>query len=347
MHRDIKPDNILLDGLNRPRICDLGMAKMTTPDGMTEMMGSPLFMAPEVLDSQSGEWGYSADVYAFAISCYQIAGIKGGWPPAGVHAFSQLKAKIIQGRRPDLKQFGKSGFGKLLERMWAQAPAQRPHFREVADELAKPENWLPQVNAKLFEEYVRWLKNEAIALPPTGLSACLERVKLSMTIVRRVPVKASRLERFAIVLSFICSDEADQQEEISQFIVKQLTENQSLSHIEAAGVSEAIIQDMELAENAEMDESVDDGEDIVEEEWVQPKGEIYHLRILRDGEGFAMEVTKAEEATVADLYRTLRGALGATVTISTAARTFEADSKELLTALNLKNLVLDVVVNPG
>jgi serine/threonine protein kinase len=352
MHRDIKPENILLDEKNRPRICDLGMAKMAAEEGMTATMGSLSFMAPEVLNSNVGVWGYPADVYAFAISCYFIAG-ETRWPKPGIRSNLQLQSAIIKGIRPDVKNFPNQNFATILTIMWSHTPTERWTFKQVADAFEKSENWLPGVDRKEFCEYVEWLKNQQISFPPAGLGLCLQRVKLATPIVDKVSVSASIIERFAVLLSLVCSDEVEEQREISEFILGKLNENGSLSHIEAVNVSEALIEDTEVAENT--GGTNQDGEDIVEEEedkveekeWVKPEGEHYQLRVLRNGQVFAIELTFPGEATLTDLYRTLESLLGVGVTIRTVKRVFQRDSKDVLTELNLKKLLLDVVVNPN
>jgi serine/threonine protein kinase len=356
MHRDIKPDNILLDEKNQPRICDLGMAKMAQEDyKMTNTMGSPVYMAPEILNKQSGVWGYPADVYAFAISCYQIAGGT-KWPPSWIRQISQLSKEIIKGTRPDVRGFSDRGFATLLENMWANNPTERPTFKGVADALKEPENWLAGVDRQKFTEYTTWLENQPISLPPAGLCACLERVKLATTIIYRVPQDRSILERFAIVLSFICSDEADHQNEISQFIQAQLNKNQSLSRIEALNVSTALIQDTEQAENAGIDDHEEEAdEDKVNdseeenpgEQWTQPEGNICHLRVSRNDTSFPIDITLPAETTVAGLHQALQNVVGARVTIRNVNRIIPADSTQVLTESNLTDLVLDVVVNPN
>jgi serine/threonine protein kinase len=347
MHRDIKPENIFLDDQNRPRIGDLGMAKMTSEDGMTYKMGSPLWMAPEILDKRCGVWGYPADVYAFGISCFQIAVGKMIWPPAGIRNNTMLTRRIIEGLRPDRKQLANTGFGQLLERMWDRNPSARPTFQEVAEELLNPTNWLSGVNAQEFTEYTNWLKNQQICLPPAGLGVCLARVKLATRIGDQIPQELSLVERFAITLSLICSDERDDQEEIKQFVLTQLNENKSLKHIEVMDVSEALIPDTEVEENRELvnfQEVEDEEEEVLEQEWVQPEGENYHLRVRRNGEWFTIEIPLPVEATVTNLYETLEAVVGQPVTIRTISRSFAKDSNQVLTELNLKDLLLDVVV---
>jgi serine/threonine protein kinase len=330
MHRDIKPENILLDEQKRPRISDLGMAKMNTEDGMTQGMGTPAYLAPEILNQTVGVWGYPADVYAFGISCYEIAGGT-QWPPPRVRTFAQLRNYILSGQRPNLTHFaGTPGLAALLEKMWNPDPLMRPNFAEVADCLRDRANWLPGVDERAFTEYAEWLERQPASLPPAGLHSCLERVRLAPIVVERVPTDGTILERFAITMGLICNSDSDQQQEIKQFILTQLNTEKALTRIETSEVSGSLIEDIEESAGVV---------------WVQPEGNIYHLRLSRGGENVPIEVTLPADAKVADLHQKLIRILGGSVTIRTVKRDFPADSAQLLTELNLTNLVLNVIID--
>ncbi len=70
IHRDIKPDNILIDERDAPRIVDFGIAFDVAADRLTrtgEMVGTPAYMAPEQCHRSSSaedEIGPRTDVYA-------------------------------------------------------------------------------------------------------------------------------------------------------------------------------------------------------------------------------------------------------------------------------------------
>ena len=73
IHKDLKPEKILLDEDMYVKICDLGIAKLynATNSTKTTGIGTLKFMAPEILNG-STKYSEKVDVYSFGVLLFFI-----------------------------------------------------------------------------------------------------------------------------------------------------------------------------------------------------------------------------------------------------------------------------------
>ena len=133
IHRDIKPDNVLLEPAGSLKLLDLGVVRIPGLEDLPpdETPGTAAYMAPEMFEGEPGN--VSTDMFALGVTIFRA--FTGAFPYGNLDAVSrarQDRAKDLLALRPDLPSWVQEVIGRAI----ATDPVERlADAIEFADEM--------------------------------------------------------------------------------------------------------------------------------------------------------------------------------------------------------------------
>mmetsp|Transcript_42288 Transcript_42288/g.68123 ORF Transcript_42288/g.68123 Transcript_42288/m.68123 type:complete len:551 (+) Transcript_42288:150-1802(+) len=123
LHRDLKPQNILMTTSGRVKLADFGCSKIMKANRLAlTQCGTPYYMSPELWKNQP--YGKSSDVWSLGCILYHMATNR---PPFDGYNMKDLANKIMYGRSPRLPK-GKYSvdMNLMIKKMLEKTPSHRP-----------------------------------------------------------------------------------------------------------------------------------------------------------------------------------------------------------------------------
>ncbi|MEZ4380694.1 MAG: serine/threonine-protein kinase [Nannocystaceae bacterium] len=151
VHRDFKPENVLVDRRGRPRVTDFGLARPESAEAGARpaadidlgaspltrsgtIMGTPAYMAPEQLSGRKVD--ARADVFAFCVALYEALF---GSPPYGGATLGERLAVIVDGKLQEAPRRGvpRSIVRAISRGLVADPEARWPSMAALLDALER------------------------------------------------------------------------------------------------------------------------------------------------------------------------------------------------------------------
>ena len=133
VHRDLKPDNIMLTASGAVKLADLGLARFGSEngEGSGEVHGTPQYISPEQLLGRPAQSG--ADIYSLGATFYHM--LSGDFPYSGSSAVGIAEKHLAEPLRPlsAVVPDVPAGLAQIVEVMMAKRPAHR--YADVSELL--------------------------------------------------------------------------------------------------------------------------------------------------------------------------------------------------------------------
>jgi len=146
IHRDLKPDNIIVDTHNEPIVMDFGLARQdSTEDARLTasgaIMGTPAYMSPEQTEGVRDSIGPAADIYSLGVIFYEL--LSGDKPFQG--SVASVLVKVLTEEPPPISE-SRSDVDPQLEAICSQMMAKKveDRYSSMTDVIEALTHWMQE-----------------------------------------------------------------------------------------------------------------------------------------------------------------------------------------------------------
>lgn len=140
LHRDLKTDNVFVIHGESGEVKTLAIGDFDSAKQYgkaTTLVGTPGYIAPEVMIGGGGGYGEGADIYSIGMIAYELLTLER--PFANVKSIFELSKLTLEGKKPPIPDSLPSTYAPLVEffqRCTHQLPERRPSLPVLAQMLA-------------------------------------------------------------------------------------------------------------------------------------------------------------------------------------------------------------------
>ncbi|XP_015118471.1 serine/threonine-protein kinase fused [Diachasma alloeum] len=129
LHRDLKPQNVLVESNGVAKLCDFGFARSmsTGTHVLTSIKGTPLYMAPELIEEHP--YDHNADLWSLGCIVYELLV---GFPPFQTTSILHL-VKLIRFEAVKWPEFLSPHCKSFLQGLLQKDPSKRLTWPELLD----------------------------------------------------------------------------------------------------------------------------------------------------------------------------------------------------------------------
>ncbi len=168
VHRDLKPQNIMVDMEGNAKITDFGIARSTKTKGLTGtgiIIGTPEYMSPEQVEGKPVD--QRSDLYSLGIILYEL--VTGKLPFEGDTPLSvAIKHKIEEPRAPqEINALIPKDLNRVILKCMAKDKKERfQNAKELLSDLKKIEEGVPTTQKFIPERKTPTSKQATLTLEP-------------------------------------------------------------------------------------------------------------------------------------------------------------------------------------
>jgi serine/threonine protein kinase len=169
VHRDIKPDNLLLDKRGQIRVIDFGVARFFDDLSVTytgQLVGTPLYMSPEQVTGR-GAIDPRTDIYSLGLVLYELLTLR---PPLeATHRENLLRTIVTKPLPPIVWRNGRvpEALARIVHKATQKDPDQR--YATAAELVADFDRFLMGQSVSAPPYHFRLDEREIVAARPTGV----------------------------------------------------------------------------------------------------------------------------------------------------------------------------------